>query len=182
MLRHWQLLFLTVIAACDKTVPTPVHTKVLDMPSFTKLSVTSWTVGAPVGPATRVKKTYRYDPGGLGPAVRFQISFEHGPSQLVEVVPKGSPPPVQAPRAIQFEVIENPRWAMTASCDEDLKVPLAVNPDGTSAYPDVVWASCSLVMKRKNGDITVAPWIEIFGDGKLTVRGTGMDDRVVEEE
>jgi len=37
-------------------------------------------------------------------------------------------------------------------------------------------------MKRKNGDITIAPWIEIHGDGKLVVKAVGgSDEQIVEE-
>jgi hypothetical protein len=180
-MRSLAIALFALVAACDKTVPTP-NGNLLDRPAFTKTSVTDWTVGAPAGPATKVTKSFRWTSKDLGPDVKFSIAFEHGPSTLVETKPKASAPPnVDAPRAVRIDLVENTRWAITAKCDDDLKVPLAVNPDGTSAYPKSVWAQCELVMKRKNGDITVAPWIEIHGDGKLVVTAVGTDEHVVEE-
>ena len=170
------------VAACDNTVVTPNGTNLLDRPAFTKTSVTDWAVGAPVGAGTKVKKSYRWTSTDVGPDVKFSIAFEYGPSVLVEAKPKFAPPPnVDAPRAIRIDLVENTRWAVTAKCDDDLKVPLVVNPDGTPALPKSVWAQCGVVMKRKNGDITVAPWIELHGDGKLVVTSTGSSDHIVEE-
>ena len=163
--------------ACDKTVPTPPGT-LLDKPSFTKLSVSEWSLGAPTSPATKVEKTYRYT-SEVGPELRFKISFEHGPSELVGAKPGSAPPPVEAPRSIRIDLVENTRWAVTAKCDDDLKVPLEVNPDGSAAYPKMVWTTCDIVMKRKNGDITVGPHIRVRGDGKLEITAF-MDDHVEE--
>jgi hypothetical protein len=175
------LALLVVGSACDETVPTPPGV-LLDVAAFTKLSVTDWTLGAPKAPPAKLVKSYRYTLGRLGPDVRFRIAFEHGPAELVVAKPKSAAPPqVDVPRAVRIEALENTAWAMTARCDDDLKVPLEVNPDGTSAYPKSVWASCQLSMKRKNGDITVAPWIEVHGDGKLVVKAMGPDDHVVED-
>ena len=170
------------VAACDKTVVTRNGTNLLDRPAFTKTSITEWTVGAPAGPTTKVKKSYRWSSTDLGPDVKFSIAFEHGPSALVDAKPAAAAPPnVDAPRALRIDLVENTRWAVTAKCDDDLKVPMAVNPDGSAAYPKSVWADCSVVMKRKNGDITVAPWIEVHGDGKLVVKPVASGDRIVEE-
>ena len=179
---HHVALF-ALVAACDKTVATPSGTNLLTQPAFTKTSMSDWTIGAPVGSATAVKKSYRWTSKGLGPDLKFSIAFEHGPSELVVAKPKASPPPnVETPRAVRIDLVDNTRWAVTAKCDDDLKVPLAVNPDGTAAYPKSVWAQCELVMKRKNGDITIAPWIEIHGDGKLVVKAVGgSDEQIVEE-
>lgn len=169
-------------AACDKTVATPNGTNLLDRPAFTKLSVTDWSLGAPVGPTTKEKKAFRWTSKDAGPDIKLSIAFEHGPTQLVESKPKpGAPPTVDAPRALRIDLVENTRWAVTAKCDDDLKVPLAVNPDGSAAYPKSVWAQCEVVMKRKNGDITVAPWVEVHGDGKLVVKAIGSGDQIVEE-
>jgi hypothetical protein len=177
----WRVVSVALLmgSSCDKTVPTPPGVLV-DIPVLPKLSVTDWTVGAATGPLEKVSKSYRYD--SIGPTVRFRISFEHGASELVEAKPKANkPPPVNVPRSIRIEVLENTAWAMTAKCDDDLKVPLEVNSDGTAAYPKSVWASCSLVMKRKNGDITVGPSIDVYGDGKLVVKTIGTEERLTEE-
>jgi len=173
--------FAVLAVACDKTVPTPKGTKLVDIPKFTKLSITSWTVGAPRGPTSKVDKTYRFS-SGAGPDVRFKIAFEHGPSELVESKPKpDAPPPVQTPRALEIEVVENTGWAMSGKCEDDLKVPLEVSSDGTAAYPKNVWASCTIIMKRKNGNIELAPSVEVNGDGRLVVKAVGSDEHVVEE-
>jgi len=181
-MRAFLIAAVALLAACDKTVPTPNGTNLLDRPTFTKMSVSDWTVGAPAGPATKVQKKYRWTSNDLGPDVEFSIAFEHGPSALVEAKPKeGAPATVETPRAIRIDLLENTRWAVTAKCDDDLKVPLAVNPDGSAAYPKSVWADCKVVMKRKNGDITVAPWITVYGDGKIEVKGVASDEKIVEE-
>ena len=171
-----------IVAACDKTVPTPNNTNVFDRPAFTKLSVTDWTVGAPAAPTAKVKKTFRWSSKDAGPDVKFSVAFDYGPAPLALAKPKpDAPTSVEVPSALRIDVVENTRWAVTAKCEDDLKVPLAVNPDGSAAYPKSVWAQCEVVMKRKNGDITVAPWIEVHGDGKLVVKAIGGDEKIVEE-
>ncbi len=120
-------------------------------------------------------------PGTLGPDIRLRLTFEHAPSELVQASPKGVAPPVDAPRSIRIELLENRGWAVRASCDDDLKVPLAVNADGTSAFPRDVWASCTVVLKRKNGDITVAPWMEVHGAGTVTVSTATPEEKLTEE-
>jgi hypothetical protein len=175
------LAVLSLVAACDKTVPTPAGTTLADVPSFTKLSVSSWTLGQPKGPMTKVTKTYRYDPGAGGKPVSIKLSFEHGPVAFVAAPSTDKPDTVDAVAAIHLEVIDNAQWKMSATCDDNLAVPLAVKADGTAAYPTDLWASCSLVMKRSNGDMTELLPIEIHSSGKVDVRGTASDERVVEE-
>jgi hypothetical protein len=175
------VLALAFLVACDKTVPTPPGTTLIDLPEITKLSVTSWTLGAPKGAMTKVAKTYRYEPGPLGSNVRFKVSFEHGLVAFIGAPKPDKPESIEAVRAIKIEVVANTAWAMTATCENDLAVPLAINPDGTSAYPKDVWARCRVVMKRKNGDITVAPAVDIHAGGKVDVQTLGQDQHVVEE-
>ncbi|HEY1957458.1 MAG TPA: hypothetical protein VGH28_17690 [Polyangiaceae bacterium] len=168
-----------VLSACDKTVATPPGV-VLDVPAFTKMSVRDWTVGAAKAPPTKVTKKFHYTTD-TGPDVRYAISFEHGPAELVDAKPGATPPPVQVPSAIHIELLESKVWAVTAKCDNDLKVPLEVNPDGSAAFPKSVWANCELIMKRKNGDITSVNTIDVYGDGKLEVSATGSNESVKEE-
>lgn len=170
------------VLACDKTVPTPPGTVVLDLPSMTKLSVTDWSLGPPKGAMTKVDKKYHYVGGDIGHDVRFSVSFEHGDFELREAKPKADPPPaVPAPRAIKITVLENDQWAITSKCDDYLAVPLAVNKDGTSAYPKNVWLSCRVVMRRKNGDITAGPHLDLYGDGTIKGDVLGSGEKLVEE-
>lgn len=174
------LLF--ALSACDKTVVTPPGTVVLDVPAIAKLSVSDWSVGAAKGAATKVEKKYHYTGGATGHDVRLKVSFEYGPLEFKSTSPKpGQPETVPAPRALRVEVLENDQWAITGRCEDSLAVPLAVNPDGTSAYPKDLWARCMVVMKRKNGDITTAPQLEIHGDGKISLLAIGSEEKVAEE-
>ena len=175
------VLALSLLVACDKTVPTAPGTTLVDLPEMTTLTVTSWTLGAPKGAMTKVAKTYRYEPGPLGSNVGFRVSFEHGQVTFVGAPKPDKPESIEAPRAIRIEVVANTAWAMTANCEEALAVPLEVNPDGTSTYPKDLWARCRVVMKRKNGDITVSPTIAIHGNGKIDVQAIGQGQHVVEE-
>ena len=176
------LLALLAFCACDDTVVTPAGTVVLEVPAEHRLSVSDWSLGADAGPRTRVEQSYRWEPGDLGAPVRLRLAFEHGPFELVDASPRpDKPDSVAAPRAIVIEVVENGDWAITGRCQDDLSVPLAVRDDGTSAYPNVVWAFCTVVMKRKNGDITMSAAFEIYGDGKVDASANGSDHRLVLE-
>ena len=62
-MRHLLLLLAMTTLACDKTVVTPNGTAVIDYKATGKLTVSSWTLGAPQGDPVRVDKRYRYDPG-----------------------------------------------------------------------------------------------------------------------
>jgi hypothetical protein len=166
------------LAACDKTEPTPAGTVLVDA-SPTKLSVSPWSIGAPADDGTSVATTYRYEPGDLGDPIRFELAYVHGPVAFVDPSPSpGAPKTILAPRKVKITVVENDTWAMTGSCEDDLAVPLAVNPDGTSAIPASVWARCRLVMKRKNGDITLSVPIDVHGDGKIQPTILGDDHRL----
>ena len=171
-----------VLGGCDDTVPTKPGTIVLDAAANDELSVKDWSLGAEEGPITRVEHTYLWKPGKLGDDVRFRLAFGHGPVELVDPSPlPDKPDAVLVPRAIAIDIVDNDQWAITGHCRDDLSVPLAVRDDGTSAYPSIVWASCDLVMKRKNGDITLRAIFEIYGDGKVEATALGSDQALVME-
>lgn len=174
----------TVVAlgACDSTVVTPPGASVLEFRPSSKLSVSDWKLGAPKGDAEKIETTYRYKPGELGDPVRFKLIVERGPAEFVAASPKpDKPETIRAPRLVKIEVVENGAWAMTGSCEDDLSVPLAVRADGTSAYPESVWARCLLAMKRKNGEITVSVHFEVDGKEPVKASALGNDHELVAE-
>jgi hypothetical protein len=174
-MRSPSLVLALALAACDDTEPTPAGTILVET-APTKLSVSPWSIGAPADDGTAFAKTYRYEPGDLGDPVRFELAFVHGPVAFVDPTPvPATPKTILAPRNLKITVVENGEWAMTGKCEDDLAVPLAVNPDGTSAIPSSVWARCRVVMKRKNGDITVSASFDVHGDGEVesSVLGDG---------
>ena len=183
-MRTSMLMLVLAFAAsgCDKTEPTPAGTVVLDWKANPKLTVSGWTLGAPKGDAGKAQAKYRFEAGSLGKPIRFELAVEHGSSELVDATPApDKPEAILAPRAVKITIVENPSWAATGRCDDELAVPLEVRPDGTSAYPKSVWASCQLVLKRKNGDITISIHFDVHGDGRIQTYPSGPDTKLVAE-
>ena len=173
---HYRTLILGIVCAalfgCPSGQKGTAPGVVFDYQPPGPLSVSDWSVGEATGTAQVDTRRFLIEPPG-GDKIAIALTVTRGPMRFVEKAPSSNAPKtVLAPQGIKVELTENSGgWTVTGDCADELRVALAVNEDGTSAYPTEVWASCDVKLKR--GDSDTGPFFEVHGDGTINTHFTG---------
>ena len=107
----------------------------------------------------------------------FESASRTAPASSSIPAPKPDKPAATlAPRTVKLVVTENTAWAITGKCARRSSPSRwRCGPTEPPPIPGSVWARCELVMKRKNGDITMLIHFDIHGDGKVEPMATGKE-------